>query len=232
MNKIEFIEQPQPLAMLAFEKLRDAIFTGVLKRGSLYTENKLASDLGISRTPVREALLALSERGLVRFLPRKGVMVTDFTEHDVREIFQLREIMETASVGYVARFYEDLDLTEVEKAFTGQRTAAAEGHILSWLEFDRAFHTAIAALTHNRRLVKILQDLHLIVQMISYPTFQVNGRIDEDLMEHGEIYEAVRNGRPDEAIEAMKNHLNQAMALVLSIARLTLKDRVSTTEFD
>ena len=103
MAKLRSINQPLPLAKMAYEALRDSILAGELISGEVYNEMALAKELGISRTPVREALLELSTRGLVSFLPRRGVIVKRYTKRDVEEIFELRKAIELAAVEKVAK---------------------------------------------------------------------------------------------------------------------------------
>jgi len=93
-----------------------------------------------------------------------------------------------------------------------------------WLKYNREFHTAIAELTQNTRLITILQDLHQIVQMVCYDTFKQNGRIDENFAEHDRIFDSMVQGRVAEAKRAMEGHLDQAMSLVLSIGKLKTED--------
>ncbi len=228
MEKIELIKQPQSLTALAYEKLRDAIYTGILKSGEIYTETGLAKQLGISKTPVREALLALSTIGFVTFLPRKGVTIKEFSENDIHEIFHFRKIIEVGAIEQVAKNAKSLDFEQVNIAFTNQKQAARKGEILSWLKSDRDFHSNIMQLTNNSRLVRTLQDLHQIIQMVCYETFQMNGRIDMDFSEHASIMKPMVEGRVQESKKAMAHHLDKAKQLVLSIGKL--KKDVSESE--
>jgi len=102
MKRLGSISQPIPLAKLAYEKLRDSILDGSLQPGEIYNEKNLAEELGISRTPVREALLELSAQGLVIFLPRRGLIIRHFTKRDIEEVFELRNVIEIAVVERVA----------------------------------------------------------------------------------------------------------------------------------
>ena len=87
MTTLAAIQQPPALAKIAYEALRDSILAGRLRSSEVYSEKVLADELGISKTPVREALLELSAQGLVQFLPRRGVRVTHFSKKDAQEVF-------------------------------------------------------------------------------------------------------------------------------------------------
>ena len=94
MPKFAAIKQPESLAKMAHEAIRQSILSGQWKIGELYNEKAIAADLGISRTPVREALLELASQDLIIFLPRRGLMVNRFTRRDVDEIFEVRKAIE------------------------------------------------------------------------------------------------------------------------------------------
>ncbi len=100
---VKAIKKPLPLAKIALKSLRDSILSGKLVPNETYNEIALAKKLGISRTPVREALLELSSQGLITFLPRVGVRINHFTEQDVKEIFELRKAIELFAVAKVSK---------------------------------------------------------------------------------------------------------------------------------
>ena len=112
------------LAKMAYERLRDSILNGQLEPGQIYNEMALAKELGISRTPVREALLEFSAQGLITFLPRKGVVIKHYTRKDVIEIFELRRVVELTAIEKVAKADPPLDLSRIEKYLEDQRKSA------------------------------------------------------------------------------------------------------------
>ena len=97
MESLKAISQPKSLAKIAYAKLRSAILNGELRAGELYNEIAIAKQMGISRTPVRESLLELTSKGLVTFLPRRGVMIRSLSEEDLEELFELRRFWKTIS---------------------------------------------------------------------------------------------------------------------------------------
>jgi DNA-binding GntR family transcriptional regulator len=126
MPKFSTIEQPESLAKKAHEAIRNSILSGDWKIGEIYNEKAIAADLGISRTPVREALLELASHGLIVFLPRKGLMVNRFTRRDVDEIFELRKAVELAAVEKITRTSPLFNLFEIEESLLKQRKAVNE----------------------------------------------------------------------------------------------------------
>ena len=112
------------MAKMAYERLRDSILNGQLEPGQIYNEMALTKELGISRTPVREALLEFSAQGLITFLPRKGVVIKHYTRKDVIEIFELRRVVELTAIEKVAKADPPLDLSRIEKSLENQRKSA------------------------------------------------------------------------------------------------------------
>jgi DNA-binding GntR family transcriptional regulator len=208
MPKLAALNQPESLAKMAYDALHKSILTGELKPGEVYTEKGLAEELGISRTPVREALLELASHELVVFLPRKGVMINRFTERDVEEIFELRKIIETAAAEKVAKFSQAYDLYKLEEALNQQQKALEKKDYNAFLQADRLFHTICSDLTNNRRLVGILENLRDMIQVMGILALGIHGRAEQVVVEHENILAALKKGEPAKAREMMERHLD------------------------
>lgn len=215
MAHLDAIDQPPPLAKIAFESLRDSILTGRLRAGEVYNEMALAKELGISRTPVREALLELSAKGLVTFLPRRGVMVNRFSVRDVEEVFEVRAAIELAIVEKVVRAWKSLDLRRLEKALAEQERAIERGDKMAFLEADRLFHSTFGEMANNRRLVAILENVRDMIHVMGMEALAREGRPAEVLEEHGRVIEAIKAGKPAEARRTMARHLEKSKESVL-----------------
>lgn len=214
-RKLKAIPQPLPLARLAYEKLRGSILNGYLRPGEIYNEMKLANELGISRTPVREALLELSAQGLVTFLPRKGVRVNYLTKRDIKEVFELRKAIEVAVVERVTEISPKCDLTKIQKALDDQLRAKEKEDSVDFLRADRSFHMNICKLTQNKRLVSILENIRDMIHMMAADALTRPGRMEEVLEEHQGVLEFIRQGRRLEARQAMEYHLDRSKQAVL-----------------
>lgn len=223
MPNLRTIDQPEPLSRIAYQSLRDSIINGDLKRGKIYNEMALAKELGISRTPVREALLELSAQGLVSFLPRRGVVVNDYSQRDVEEVFEVRKAIELFAVGRVAGMEPRPDLAEVVETMEGQRAALAAGSKLDYLRADRIFHLSFSRLLGNQRLQAILDNIRDLVQVMSLGALARAGRDEEVIQEHQRVIEAVERGDPGTARRAMEEHLDRSREAVL--ARFREEDR-------
>jgi len=210
------ITQPLPLAKLAIESLRNSILNGNLKAGEVYNEIKLAKELGISRTPVREALLELSVQGLVTFLPRRGIMVNYFTKRDLEEAFEFRKAIELAVMDKIIKHLDNLNLKNIEKAINAQQKAAENGDRMAFLAADRLFHTTFAKLAGNQRMVIALENLRDIIHLMGFEALARSGRMYEVLDEHRKVVELIRKGQGEEAKKAMADHLDHSMGAALN----------------
>ena len=214
-QKLRAIPQPIPLVKLAYKQLRDSIMTFHLKPGQIYNEINLAKEFGISRTPVREALLELSAQGLVTFLTRRGVRINHFSKRDVEEVFELRKAIELAVVEKISRRSADLDVAKLERTLERHIEAIKKADRLVFLRADRTFHTTLAKLTQNRRLVSILGNIGDMIQMMGVEALMRPGRMEEVLEEHQSVLKFIRQTREAEARQAMDYHLDRSKEAVL-----------------
>ena len=214
MPKFAAIKQPESLAKMAYEAIRQSILSGQWKLGELYNEKAIAVELGISRTPVREALLELASQDLIIFLPRRGLMVNRFTRRDVDEIFELRKAIELATVEKITLASPPFDLFEIEESLLSQRRAAKQKDYLAFMEADRMFHTSFSELTNNRRLIAILDNIRDMIHVMGAKALALEGRALEVIKEHQTIFEAVKKGNVEEARRAMAYHLDQSKEAV------------------
>ena len=215
MLKFAAIKQPESLAKMAYEAIRKSILSGQWKIGELYNEKAIAADLGISRTPVREALLELASQDLIIFLPRRGLMVNRFTRRDVDEIFELRKAIELAAVEKITLASPPFDLFEIEESLLNQRKAVKQKDYLAFMEADRLFHTSFSELTNNRRLIAILDNIRDMIHVMGAKALAAEGRAKEVIDEHQIIFEAVKKGNIEEARRAMAYHLDQSKEAVV-----------------
>ena len=215
MPKFAAIKQPESLAKMAYEAIRQSILSGQWKIGELYNEKAIAADLGISRTPVREALLELASQDLIIFLPRRGLMVNRYTRRDVDEIFELRKAIELAAVEKITVASPPFDLFEIEESLLKQRKAAKEKDYLAFIEADRLFHTSFSELTNNRRLIAILDNIRDMIHVMGVKALALEGRALQVIEEHQAIFEAVKKGDIEAARRTLAYHLDQSKEAVV-----------------
>ena len=215
MPKLQAITPPQPLAKIAYEALRESIQNSQLVPGEIYNEMNLAKELGISKTPVREALLELSAQGLVTFLPRKGVIVNHYTRRDIEEIFELRKAIELAAIEKVAKASPPCDPHRIEKTLKDQKIAFKKKDFLSYMNADRLFHTTISELTGNQRFVTVVENIRDMIHLMGIQALLLEGRGEKVIAEHEKVLEAIKEGDPELARKTLEYHLYQSKKAVL-----------------
>lgn len=214
------IEQPLSLTRLAYQRLRDSILSGQLRPGGIYNEMSLAQEMGVSRTPVREALLELSSQGLVTFLPRKGVQVNYFGDHDVEEVFELRTLIELAAIDKAVAKAGAADLKKLDAVYRQSRSAAEKKDLESFLQADRLFHSQLVEISGNARMHAILANLRDLIHVMSLEAVTRPERMDEVVNEHTDIMESLLARDSARAREAVSLHLDLSKRAVLDQHRV------------
>lgn len=214
--------QDMPLRDVVFHTLRKSILRGHLKPDERLMEIKLSEELGVSRTPIREAIRMLQLEGLVVNVPRKGTTVAKITEKDLKEVLELREGLENFAVGLAAeRITEDQIkvLYENAKVFEEQvrnnKTDDAE-YILELAKTDEKFHALICEATGNSRLVQMMNNIS--DQIYRYRVeYLRDGESRKKLSkEHIELCESLKNKNADRAVELMSRHIEKQKEHILS----------------
>lgn len=220
-NRLEpiTIDSYRPLRETVCEVLRDAIRRGVLEPGERLMEVQLAEELGISRTPVREAIRKLEQEGYVIMMPRRGTYVSNVSVHDVKEIFEIRSALESLSIVLATMRIEPEELEKLRALLV-----EIEGHIErkdidKIVATDVKFHGLLYQVSRNERLVTIINNLK--EQLARFRTLSMSypGRLKETLEEHRAIVEAIAAGDPDAARDAAERHMEQAEETLLKAMR-------------
>jgi GntR family transcriptional regulator, rspAB operon transcriptional repressor len=220
VKRLQSVPQPSPLPKLAYDRLRDSIFEGTLKSGELLNEMALAKELGISRTPLREALFELSVQGLITILPRKGIQVKYFTQEDVEHVFELRGIIELAIIEKLTTSpNHSVDSRELENILEEQRKTCGDGDYIAFLRADNLFHMMICESARNPRIVTIIKDLWSIIRVMGLQGLQQSARWNQILDEHQRILAALTHRHGKTARRAMESHLAESKKGILKRLR-------------
>jgi DNA-binding GntR family transcriptional regulator len=198
---------PATLVELAELRLRSAILSGALQPGAKILEGQLCADFGISRAPLREALRLLAQQGLVEHLPRRGSRVAEWSPDDIRQLFDLRAVLERYAVESALPLQDPATaLEDVRTALEQMRCARDD---LERDDSHRAFHSAVVSLAANRQLDLAIAPILLKLQL----PMSVNLRQEARLHDHGDgverhqvILEALETNDPVVALAALGNH--------------------------
>lgn len=189
----------------ALEEIRRAIIEGRLPAGSLTSVRSLSDALGISRTPVREALVDLAKTGMISFERNRGVRINDSQGHDIQEIFQLRRMLEIPAMLQAVPRFAPKDVRALGRELSAMRSHLDDEH--RFMIHDRAFHRLPLEVLGNGRMIAILESLRDQTRVRNLSTVGRSRDLRAIVAEHKAIYEAVRRGHPLEAAQAMERHL-------------------------
>lgn len=196
-------------------RIREMIRQRILTKGEKIKERELCEQLGVSRTPVREALRTLKSEGLIDIIPNKGAFVSEPSIENIREIFEVMTLLEGEASRLAAERITDEELKKFEDLHKELKRHHAEKNSERYLEVNTQCHKYIRSLAKNQLLYELIRSLH--DKILLYRTQQLNkeGRFDQSIKEHEELLRAFRKRDAKRAELAMKKHLkNQEEALV------------------
>ncbi|MEU1868638.1 DNA-binding GntR family transcriptional regulator [Streptomyces ambofaciens] len=195
------------------DALRAALIAGDLRPGVVYSAPTLAAELGVSATPVREAMLDLAREGLVEAVRNKGFRVTEMTERDLDEFTEIRTLIEVPTVGRVAATATVEQLEALRPLARQIVTAAREHDVLKYLEADHRFHLELLGLAGNHHLVEVVAGLRKRSRLFGLSSLDEAGRLVASAQEHVDLLDLMVAGRGREAEECMRRHLAHVRTL-------------------
>ena len=210
------LDSYQPLREVVCETLRDAIRKGVLAPGERLMEIQLAEELGVSRTPVREAIRKLELEGYVIMMPRRGTYVANLSIRDVNEVFEIRTSLDSLASGLAAERITDEELEHLQRLLVSIGEYIEEGDMDKIVETDMEFHDLLYQASRNSRLVGIIFNLREQLTRFRSPSMSYPGRLKATHEEHCRIVEAIAKGDVKEAQAASEYHMEQAEHTLLA----------------
>lgn len=211
----------EPIAATALyqqvaNRLRKRIYQQQLKPGERIDEKRLCEELGISRTPLREALKVLDADGLVVLQPRRGCFVAELSEQELKELFPVMAVLEGLIAREAARALDDAGLAELEALHERLEEAVAFGDVDQYYEHNYVFHKRVQDLSRNRYLQRVAHDLRKLLFLARHQQLKKPGRLQESLSEHRRLMEAFRRRDTETAEATMKEHLTHQGQAVLA----------------
>ena len=197
-----------PLRDVVFNTLRQAILRGELKPGERLMEIQLANKLGVSRTPIREAIRKLELEGLVLMIPRKGAEVAEITEKNLRDVLEVRCALEELAVQLACDRMDEEGALELRAAAATAESILNSDDITQIAQADVAFHDIIYAATDNRRLIQLLNNLR--EQMYRYRLEYVKDARTHSILisEHNDIIKQLKDRNVEQAKAVIYQHIN------------------------
>ena len=202
------VNEYMPLRDVVFYTLRQAILKGETAPGERLMEIQLAKKLGVSRTPIREAIRKLELEGLVIMIPRKGAEVAGITEKALRDVLEVRRSMEELAMELAVARMQEKDIKALEAARIEFREALSSSDMIRIAQADEKFHDVIYAGTYNDKLVQILNNLRDQIYRYRLEYIKDTGKRQLILIEHENILNAVKTRNVELGKRAMREHID------------------------
>jgi len=205
----------KPLRDVVFDELRNLILTGKIKPGTRMMEVELANEMGVSRTPIREAIRKLEEEGLVIIEPRKGAYVSEVSVLDIVNVLEVRENLDGLSSYLAAERISEkgkVKLVDVSNRFND---AVEFGEMSKMIEYDTLFHKIIVEETNNDYLVSIMEKLQELVLRFRYIYYKDFRRAEEMPLEHKKICDAIVKGIAGTARSESELHIRRLKDMII-----------------
>lgn len=204
------MEIKKTLQVQAYEYIKNKILDGTLEYEAIYSETKIAKEIGISRTPMRDAIQYLSQERYIDIIPNKGFQLHRMSMEDFIETYQIR----TAIEGYCARQLA-ADSKEVQgqkrieelEMYLKKQKSEIDGEVELYLEADTGFHKSLVEYTNNQELIKLFDTYIYRMRNMALHSLRHQGRRASAYQEHVEIYEAIKQGNITEAYEKIVTHM-------------------------
>jgi DNA-binding GntR family transcriptional regulator len=214
-----------------YEQLRKAILRGKLEAGSRLVESHIADELGVSRTPVREAISRLVAQGFVKEI-EGGVRIVADMEVEIREVFAIRQLLEGFAVRLAAENASPEELDEIERLCEASVRAVDSTSIAERAALNNIFHGAIAKASQSERLIKIINNFYEYAITEEMMPFYGSESTRKHVEQHRDIARALKARQPDKAEAIMKDHLGEIMNTIENAIRRVRSGEIQPEDVD
>lgn len=197
----------------AYNYIIQSLENGSMPPGTRLRETELAAEIGLSRTPIREALNQLVSEGLVVNDPKRGLIITELDQNMVGELYEMRRVLESTAAALAARHATDVEIAVLRQIIEQDKTLKDP---MELAKNNRLFHQTLYQCAHNRFLLKTLQVLQNAMLLLGKSTLAESGRPSTSREEHEQLIEALEQRNPEKAQEAASRHISEAYKVRLS----------------
>jgi DNA-binding GntR family transcriptional regulator len=209
---------PAPsLKEMALSIIKEAVLSKKLEPEKMYTESARTGEMGISRTPVREALIHLASRGMIVYHPRKGFQIKSMTEKDVQDLFELRLALELAVIRHITPGLSDESLARIEEVWRRYLAVVKTGDRVEAIHANREFHVRLAQLTENSYLINALDEIRDLTDLAGVRSLEVDSRTEEATLEHERIFNELKKRSLAGALKEMETHIRTTQERVTAL---------------
>ena len=211
MKNILKMENYELLSQKTYRILKDAIVKGDLVSNSKLSLNEIAKSLGISNTPIREAINKLSSEGFVKIIPNKGIIIKEINIDDFQEILQIRAFLDGLIAKLASEKITDEEINKMKKMIYKMEKCVKEDDRLTYNDLDIKFHDFLLNITRNSTLKEMYNKLIGNSCRFRLRTLRISGRMDKSLKEHREIALKIKERNPDEANRVSQEHIESIL---------------------
>lgn len=201
------------------DRVYEILLENITKRnfapGTKLGEQYLADQLGVSKTPVREALSRLERENLVNIYPNRGAFVVEITKEDIIEIYDLREVLEGLAARQAAGKINDNGIERIQRMIFAMEESLEKEDLEAYSSHDSKLHGTLARISGNERLQKMVKNLRYQARILMSSSVQIPGRAEESIKEHNRILEALKAGNGPEAERQVRLHTKNTKEVVL-----------------
>ena len=204
------------IADQVFEKLENEILNGIYSKGEILTEIGLSEKLGVSRTPIREAISRLQQEHLIEYIP-KGIIVVGISFEDIQLIFEIRLRIEGMAARLAAKNATDDQIEEMKQIVDLQEFYCLKSDSENMKLMDTSFHNVLYKMMNSTHFYEVLHELHKKTMKYRGTSIQSKDRAEQSVYEHRNIYEAIANHNENQAEKAILIHIENAKKNILKI---------------
>ena len=215
MDKFFKIKDYDLLSTKVYRILKSSIIKGNLKPGEKLSESKIAEQLGVSRTPVREAIQKIAAEGFVKMEPNLGIVVHNFSLKDLKEVLQIRRALEGLAASIAAEKINQEEIGQLEKNIEETNICVSKNNVVTYIKFNAKFHSLILQFSRNERLIKIGSQLVGPEHRFQIRALTIPGRLKYYLEEHQKIVEALKRRDAEQAARLSQKHAENILKNIL-----------------
>lgn len=201
------VVRPDTMTSHAYAEVRRQLMLGQMHPGVVYSANFFARLFGMSRTPVREALIQLASEGFLVPVLGRGFMIREYSGREIEELMEARQIIEPYIIEHVVGQLTEQDFRRLDDSLANMREAAAQGAQAEFLENDVSFHMILVSAYKNSFLKLIIEKVRNITLIFRHKSLTSDGRMAQVIAEHEDILDALRSQDVRRAREAIQNHM-------------------------
>ena len=208
MDNLIKLEQPGTLQNQAYERIKALLINGQLEFDEVYSANHFAEILGVSRTPIREALLQLTAEGFFVSMRGRGFKIKDFSKKEIQDFFEARKMIEAYVIEQLVDEVSEKDLEPLDDSLEQMINDHKTSGMYSFLEADKSFHMNLIRRYENSLLESIMGNIRDFISILGQKALASPGRLSEVIREHQDILEALHKKDKEAAVRAIKYHLD------------------------